>query len=189
MVDFEADIVECIRVLQAGGLILYPTDTIWGVGCDATNESAVNRVFALKQRDSFRSMIVLVATKNDVIRYVASPDLATFDYLETITKPTTVIYQGAIGLASNLVHGDGSVAIRIVQDPFCRHLVRRFRKPIVSTSANFSGQPAPSTFNDITEELKSGVEYIVCHRQNDLQPATASTIITWENGAPRVIRP
>src|SRR6476620_3973447 len=143
MIDLEQDIQESLRVLEAGGLILYPTDTIWGIGCDATNEAAVKKVYQLKQREESKSLIILVGGKGDIIKYVAGPDPAVFDYLDTVTRPTTIIYDGAIGLASNLVGADGTIAIRVVQDIFCRHLVKRFRKPIVSTSANISGASAP----------------------------------------------
>jgi L-threonylcarbamoyladenylate synthase len=122
---------------EKGGLILYPTDTIWGIGCDATNEEAVKKVFALKRRPDEKSMIILVADERQVLRYVAQPDLKVFDYLKTTQNPTTVVYDGAIGLAANLIGKDGSIAIRICKDDFCRHLIRRFRKPIVSTSQIF----------------------------------------------------
>ena len=141
MVDFENDIDECLRVLKNGGLILYPTDTIWGIGCDATDQAAVGKIYKLKKREDNKALIVLVADEREVLQYVAAPDLAVFDYLDQIAKPTTVIYEGAIGLAENLVAEDGSVGIRICGEVFCKHLIKRFRKPIVSTSANFSGQP------------------------------------------------
>ncbi|HEY6900205.1 MAG TPA: Sua5/YciO/YrdC/YwlC family protein, partial [Puia sp.] len=136
--DFEKDIVNCLEVLQRGGLILYPTDTIWGIGCDATNAEAVSKVYALKQRALAKSMIVLMAEERDVLKYTSQPDLRVFDFLQTVGKPTTVIYEGAIGLADNLVNEDGTVGVRLVQDDFCRHLIKRLRKPLVSTSANIS---------------------------------------------------
>ena len=144
--DFTADINNCLQVLNAGGLILYPTDTIWGIGCDATNAAAVRKVFALKKRPEAKSLIVLVADERDVLKYISQPDLRIFDFLKTVDKPTTVIYEDAIGLADNLINKDGTVAIRLVNETFCRHLVKRFRKPIVSTSANISGQPGPRSF-------------------------------------------
>ena len=143
------------------GIILYPTDTIWGIGCDATNEKAVEKIFLLKKRADEKSMIVLVADKKEVLHYVASPDLSIFDYLDKTTKPTTVIYDNAIGLASNLIGKDGSIAIRICKDEFCRHLIKRFRKPVVSTSANISGEPPPANFSEINALIKEGVQYIV----------------------------
>src|ERR1700730_18575596 len=147
--EFEKDIESCLAVLQAGGLILYPTDTVWGIGCDATNSAAVRKVYALKQRISAKSLIVLMADERDVLKYTSQPDLRIFDFLQTVSKPTTVVYEGAIGLARNLVNADGSIGIRLVTDPFCRHLIKRYRKPLVSTSANFSGEPSPALFIDI----------------------------------------
>src|SRR5947209_5806868 len=123
MTDYQPDIRHCLNALSAGGLILYPTDTVWGIGCDATNESAVEKVIALKQRDARKSLIVLLAEERDVLKYTSQPDLRVFDFLKSAGRPTTVIYEGAIGLASNLVHADGTVAIRIVEDSFCRNLL------------------------------------------------------------------
>lgn len=189
MTDFENDIEQCLRVLQDGGIILYPTDTVWGIGCDATNEAAVAKIYALKKRPDEKSMIVLVAGERDVLQYVSSPDLSVFDYLQQSAKPTTVIYEGAIGLADNLVGNDGSIAIRICQEEFCRHLLRRFRKPIVSTSANLSGEPPARIFSEITPAIKNGVDYVVHYRQNDTTAASPSALIKWENGKVTVIRP
>jgi L-threonylcarbamoyladenylate synthase len=189
MVDFEKDIEQCLSVLHNGGLILYPTDTVWGIGCDATNENAVEKVYQLKKRSDEKAMIVLVAEERDVLQYVASPDLAVFDYLQAAKKPTTVIYEGAIGLADNLVGKDGSIAIRICNEPFCKHLIKRFRKPIVSTSANISGQPTAKIFTDISLEIKKGCDYVVNYRQEDNAPALPSAVIKWNNGKLEIIRP
>jgi len=189
MVDFEKDIENCLQVLDNGGLILYPTDTVWGIGCDATNEKAVEKVYQLKNRPDQKAMIVLVADERDVLQYVASPDLAVFDYLQETKKPTTVIYEGAIGLADNLLGKDGSIAIRICNEQFCKHLIKRFRKPIVSTSANISGEPAAKIFADINEQIKSGVDYVVTYRQDDKTIAAPSSVIKWNNGHLEVIRP
>src|SRR5687767_9963569 len=177
MVDFQQDIEQCLEVLQKGGLILYPTDTIWGIGCDATNPEAVDRIFQLKKRPGNKSMIVLVADEKEIIQYIASPDPRVFEYLKQVTKPTTVIYEGAIGLAGNLVAEDGSIAIRICREIFCKHLIKRFRKPIVSTSANLSGSPAISTFSGIPEEIRQGVDYVVKYRQEDETIAEPSSLI------------
>lgn len=189
MMDFEKDIEACLQVLRNGGLILYPTDTVWGIGCDATNEAAVQKVYALKQRPDEKAMIVLVAEENDVLKHVASVDLALFDYLQEHPKPTTVIYDAAIGFADNLVAEDGSIAIRICNEPFCRQLIKRFRKPVVSTSANISGLSPAKIFAEISEEIKSGVDYVVSYRQEDAAPAAPSSIIKWDNGVLQVIRP
>lgn len=187
--DFTNDIEHCLKVLEEGGLILYPTDTIWGIGCDATNAAAVKKIFELKHRAETKAMIVLVAEEKDILEYVANPDMRVFDYLQQVQKPTTVIYDGGIGLAQNLINPDGSIALRIVQDSFCRHLVKRFRKPIVSTSANISGQPAPAFFSGIVHYIKQGVDYIVQYRQEDDSHQEASAIIRWQHNSPVVIRP
>lgn len=189
MVNFENDIEACLSVLRNGGLILYPTDTVWGIGCDATNPKAVERVYALKQRPDNKAMIVLLADERDVLQYVASPDLAVFDYLATCTKPTTVIYEGAIGLAENLVGADGSIAIRLCREDFCRHLLKRFRKPLVSTSANLSGTPTAASFAAISAGIRGGVDYVVQYRQDDTTPASPSAVISWKNGQVNIIRP
>jgi L-threonylcarbamoyladenylate synthase len=183
--DFTNDLENCLEVLRAGGIILYPTDTVWGIGCDATNAEAVKKIFQLKNREESKSMIVLLADERDLIQYVAHVDLAVFNYLDTVTKPTTVIYDGAIGLADNLVAGDGSIAIRIVREDFCRHLIKRFRKPIVSTSANIAGEKTPINFSGICGEIKTGVDYIVTFRQGDTTQREASAVVRWDekNGA------
>ena len=189
MVSFEKDIEQCIQVLKNGGLILYPTDTVWGIGCDATNAEAVQKIYALKKRSDQKAMIVLVAEERDILQYTASPDMLVFDYLQQVQKPTTVIYENAIGLADNLTGNDGSIAIRICQDIFCRHLLKRFRKPLVSTSANISGEPVAAIFSDIAEEIKRGADYIVQYRQDDTTIAAPSAIIKWNNdGSVTVIR-
>jgi len=189
MVSFENDIEQCLKVLKDGGLILYPTDTVWGIGCDATNAGAVEKIYALKKRPDEKAMIVLVADEREVLKYVAAPDLQVFDYLQGAKKPTTVIYEGAIGLADNLVAKDGSIAIRICNEDFCRHLIKRFRKPIVSTSANISGAPAAKLFTEISNEIKKGADYIVNYRQDDDTIAKPSSVIKWNNGMVEIIRP
>ncbi|HEY4111537.1 L-threonylcarbamoyladenylate synthase [Puia sp.] len=187
--NFDTDIDHSLSVLRSGGLLLYPTDTIWGIGCDATDPQAVAKVYALKQREAAKSLIVLVADKRDLLKYTSQPDPSIFDFLATVQKPTTVIYEGAIGLAPNLVNEDGTIAIRLVDDPFCRHLIKRFRKPLVSTSANISGDPAPAFFSQIDPRIKQGVDYIVQHRRDDETPRQPSAIIKWNSGAaPTVIR-
>jgi len=187
--NFEKDIQECLTVLNNGGIILYPTDTVWGIGCDATNVKAVQKVFELKQRADNKALIVLVTEEQDILQYVAAPDMEIFDYLASDEKPTTVIYEGAIGLADPLLGQDGSVGIRICQDLFCRQLIKRFQKPIVSTSANISGQPTPMRFTDIDTALMSRVDYTVQWRQDDEKEGQPSRIIRWEKGKVEVIRP
>jgi L-threonylcarbamoyladenylate synthase len=188
MTDFSNDIEQCLHILHSGGTILYPTDTIWGVGCDATNVLAAEKVISLKQRPSEKSFVVLVASERDVLKYAAAPDLAVFDYLEKTQKPTTVIYEYALGLADNVIGEDGSVAIRICRDEFCKHLIKRFRKPIVSTSANLSSEPAPVSFKEINDEIIKSVDYVVRYRQDEVSKTVPSAIIKWVNGRVEVIR-
>ena len=187
--DFEDDITNCLEVLKKGGLILYPTDTVWGMGCDATHANAVEKIYALKKRLDEKALIVLVAEEKDVLQYVAAADMQVFDYLQQTKKPTTVIYEGAIGLAANLVAKDGSIGIRVCRDAFCRHLIKRFRKPVVSTSANISGEPTPQNFSAISDEIKNKVDYVVRHRQDDSGIAEPSSVIKWKKGKVEVIRP
>ena len=186
---FEKDIDRCLATLKKGGLILYPTDTVWGIGCDATNEKAVEKIYQLKRRSDEKAMIVLVADERDIMQHVAAPDLSLFDYLDKTTKPTTVVYDGALGFAENLVAADGSIAIRICNDEFCHQLIKRFRKPIVSTSANISGMPAPKIFKAIAVEIKNGVDYVVEYKQQDETPAQPSSLIKWNNGNVTILRP
>jgi len=178
--NFQSDIENAITVLRNGGIILYPTDTIWGIGCDATNPRAIKRIYALKKRDESKSMIVLVADEKDILKYTSNPDLRIFDFLKNTKKPTTVIYDGAIGLANNLVHVDGSIAIRLVKDVFCKNIVKRLRKPIVSTSANISGEKPPQFFREISEEIKRGVDYVVKYRQDDETKYEPSSVVKWK---------
>lgn len=189
MIDFSDDIEHCLQVLHSGGVILYPTDTIWGLGCDATNADAVAKVLRLKDRDNDKGIIVLLATERDVLQYCASPDLQVFDYLETTSKPTTVIYEHGLGVADKVLNADGSIAIRLVQEEFCRHLLKRFKKPVVSTSANIHGHPAPHNFSEIDERIKQNVEYVVQHRQSEKEIFEPSSIIRWTNGKVEIIRP
>ncbi len=189
MNSFSTDIEPCLETLRNGGLILYPTDTIWGIGCDATDPVAVEKVYALKQRRAENALIALVADERDILQYVAAVDLGLFDHLDKQARPTTVIYDGAVGLADNLVADDGSVGIRICKDDFCRTLLRRFRKPIVSTSANISGEPSPGNFHDVSNAIIAGVDYTVRYRQDDRTKSQSSSIIRWKNGTVTVLRP
>jgi L-threonylcarbamoyladenylate synthase len=187
--QFTNDIKECITVLKNGGLILYPTDTIWGIGCDATNEMAVARIYQLKKRADEKSMVILVASEASITKYITQPEVKIFDYIKGINKPTTVIYEGAVGLAKNVIAKDGSAALRIVKDEFCKQLIQHYKKPIVSTSANISGYPPPAIFADIDVAIKNGVDYIVQHRQDDLTPSSPSAIIKWNaDGSLTIIR-
>jgi L-threonylcarbamoyladenylate synthase len=188
--QFNTDIEACLRVLESGGLILYPTDTIWGIGCDATNVAAVEKIFALKKRIETKALIVLIADERSLLQYVASPHIEVFDYIQGVSKPTTIIYENAIGLASNLLAEDGSVGIRICADEFCKHLIKRFRKPIVSTSANVSGFPPPKVFSDIDIAVKEGVDYMVHYRQDDTIPVEPSAVVKCnKDGSFTILRP
>jgi L-threonylcarbamoyladenylate synthase len=189
VIDFEKDILKCLEILRGEGLILYPTDTVWGIGCDATNEKAVEKIYKLKKRSDEKAMIVLVADEKDILQYVAAPDLSLFDYLDKTPKPTTVIYEGSLGFADNLVAKDGSIAIRICKDEFCRQLIKRFRKPIVSTSANISGMPPPKFFKEISDEIKDGADHIVQYKQQDETAGQPSSLIKWNNGNVTILRP
>lgn len=171
------DIEQSLETLSKGGLILYPTDTVWGIGCDATNGEAVSAVYKLKNRPEDKSLIVLLADVHDLRDYVKSVPENISAVLSSFETPTTVIYNDARNLASNLINEDGTIGIRIVQDPFCKMLIRNFGKPIVSSSANISGFPTPLMFREITQVVKIGVDYIVRHRQNELKPVRPSTII------------
>lgn len=163
--------------MAAGGLILYPTDTIWGIGCDATNEEAVRRVYELKRRSDHKAMLLLMDSSAKLNYYVQEvPDVA-WDLIELADSPLTVIYSGARNVAPNLLAEDGSVGIRITQEEFSHKLCERFRKPLVSTSANVSGDPSPANFSEISETIKAGVDYIVRYRQDDLSKAAPSHII------------
>jgi L-threonylcarbamoyladenylate synthase len=175
--NFKPDIDKSIETLNKGGIILYPTDTVWGLGCDATNERAVAKIYALKNRDEQKSMIVLVADENEIKNFSEQNTLTVFDYIKGIHKPVTVIYGEAKNLAKNLINIDGSIGIRIVKDPFCQALITQFGKPIVSTSSNVSGYPPPSIFDDVDIVIKNGVDYIVQHRQGDLHSAAPSTVL------------
>lgn len=190
MDDFFSDIEKCLEVLRQGGIILYPTDTVWGLGCDATDANAVEKIYRLKRRPVNKAMVVLVAEQKDILRYVSQTHLQVFDYLQTLSKPTTIIYQGIIGVADNLVGDNGTMGIRIIQEPFCKHLIKRFRKPVVSTSANLSGEPTPRFFKEISEDVIKGADYVVNYRQHEDLIAEPSSIIKWnKDGTVTVIRP
>ncbi len=188
MTDFTTDIEQCLAALNEGGVILYPTDTIWGLGCDATNEEAVEKLIAIKGKPAHKGLIVLLPSERDVLQYVAAPDPEVFNYLAETDKPVTVIYEGGIGVADEVLNEDGSIAIRLVKEDFCRHLLKRFKKPIVSTSANLHGQPSPQNFFSISPKVKSAVNYVVNFRQKDSNSTAASSIIKWKNGKAVIIR-
>ncbi len=171
------EIRNCNDVLQKGGIILYPTDTIWGIGCDATNEEAVAKIFKLKKREDSKSMIVLLDNEAKLQSYVREVPDAAWDLIEFSEKPLTIIYDNAKNLAKNVIADDGSIGIRITKDEFCKLLIGKFRKPVVSTSANVSGNEPPTSFSDIDESIINGVDYVVNLRQAEHIKVPPSTII------------
>ena len=175
--------------MREGGVILYPTDTIWGIGCDATNEDAVRRVYEIKQRQDSKAMLVLVDSSVKVDFYVQDVPEVAWDLIDLADKPLTIIYSGARNLAANLLAEDGSVGIRVTNEDFSKRLCQQFRKAVVSTSANISGQPSPRNFSEISEEVKSAVDYIVGYRQEEMSNPKTSMIIKLDNcGVIKIIR-
>lgn len=187
--DFNEDIKQACEVMQRGGVILYPTDTIWGIGCDATNEAAIQRVYEIKQRADSKALIVLTDSEPKVEFYVTEVPDTAWQLLDVAVKPLTLIYPGARNLAPNLLAEDGSIAIRITKETFSQQLCRRFKKAIVSTSANISGAPSPHNFSEISDEIKNAVDYIVKARQDETGNSLPSSIIKLEaNGTIKIIR-
>ncbi len=171
------DIQKAVEVMRSGGVILYPTDTIWGIGCDATNAEAVAKVFKMKQRDDSKAMICLVDSTVRLERYVRNVPEVAWQVMEYATKPTTVILDNAVNLAQNLIAEDGSIAMRITSEPFSKELCYRFQKPIVSTSVNISGMPPAQNFTDIAPELLEMADYVCFSRRNEHKPHAPSCII------------
>lgn len=171
------EVKKAVEVMRSGGVILYPTDTVWGIGCDATNEEAVKRVYEIKRRSDSKALICLVDSEARLTRYVRHVSDVTWDMIELATKPLTVIYDNATGLAPNLLAEDGSVGIRITKEEFSKELCFRFQKPIVSTSANISGEPTPQTFDEISDEIKNAVDYVVKYSQRCKEKHQPSSII------------
>ena len=180
--DYKDDIREAVRVMRAGGLILYPTDAGWGIGCDANNEEAVRKVYELKRRSDSKALIVLTDHLAKLERVVEEVPEVAYDLIEVTEKPLTIIYSGAKNLAKNLIAEDGSVGIRLTKEAFSKDLCEAFRMPIVSTSANISGEPTAHSFDEISDEIKNGVDYIVKYRQKDKSKAEPSSIIKLEPG-------
>lgn len=183
------DIKAAVECMRKGGVILYPTDTVWGIGCDATNAEAVAKIYKIKKREESKAMICLVDSDNRIQRYVRNvPDVA-WDVMNLATSPTTVILDGADGLASNLIAEDGSIAMRITQEDFSKELCYRMQKPVVSTSANISGEPTAQNYSDISEEIINSVDYVCKSRRNEHQPHKPSSIIKLKsNGEVTIIR-
>ena len=175
--SFVDDIVKAVDVLRSGGIILYPTDTIWGIGCDATNAVAVSRIYEIKKRQDTKSMLVLMENPNLLNSYISEVPEIAWELIEVADTPLTIIYPGAKNLAANLLANDGSIGIRITNEAFTQQLIQRFRKPVVSTSANISGEISPRNFAEIGDEIKKSVDFIVNFRQDDLSRSNPSGII------------
>lgn len=183
------DIQKAIEIMASGGIILYPTDTIWGIGCDATNEDAVRKVYELKQRSDRKSMIILIDNPIKLDYYLTDTPSLAWDLIELSDKPLTIIYDNARNVASNLIAEDETLAIRVTKEKFSQELCKRFRKAIVSTSANISGEPSPKNFSEISDTIRNGVDYIVHYRQDEASTSKASSIIKLgNNGEVKIIR-
>lgn len=183
------EINNSIKVLKEGGLILYPTDTVWGIGCDATDPEAVKKVYALKKREDSKALICLVANQAMLERHVKQvPDVA-YDIMDLATKPTTIVFDEPIGVAQNLIAKDNTLAIRVASDKFCQYLINKFGKPIVSTSANISGKPTPKQFKEISSKILEGVDYIVNQNQDKIMEQPSSIIKLDNEGVVKIIRP
>lgn len=182
------EINNALKILKQGGLIVYPTDTIWGIGCDATNPEAVQRIYELKQRAETKSMICLVSDFKMLNQHIEEVPEVAYDILKYANKPTTVIYDRPRRVAENVIASDNTLAIRVVRDKFCNQLIKKFRKPIVSTSANISGEPSALTFKEISEDILKGVDYVV-NLQRDKKSTKASSIIKLSGeGMVKIIR-
>jgi L-threonylcarbamoyladenylate synthase len=183
------EVAAALKVVQQGGIILYPTDTIWGIGCDATNTEAVQKIYRLKQRDEAKSMIILLDNDNKLQSYISDvPELA-YDLIEFAENPLTLVMPGAKNISPALIAADGSVGVRISDHPFCQQLIQRLRKPLVSTSANISGKPSPQYFSQVDQEIIDGVDYVVDIDQHSMEIKNPSTIMRLSpNGSFEFIR-
>ena len=188
MSSFSEEIKRCIEVLKNGGLILYPTDTVWGIGCDATNEEAIGKIYQLKNRPDTKTMICLVANDFMLEKHVETVPEIAYDIIDLTDKPTTIVYDNPKGVAKNLIAKDNTLAIRVATDKFCKHLISTFKKPIVSTSANIGGHPTPKSYSEIGSAILKGVDYIV-NLERDIKKSRPSSILKLSNdGTVRVIR-
>jgi len=186
---FQEDLKKSLEILINGGVILYPTDTVWGLGCDATNPEAVAKIYSIKKREDNKSMLVLLNNPGRIVAYVKEVPEIAWELIDAAVRPITIIYPGAKNLAKNLVAEDGSIGIRITGDEFCSELLKRFGKPLVSSSANISGEKTPSIFDEISDEIKRAVDYIIKWRQDDISKTQPSSIIKLgEGGLFKIIR-
>lgn len=181
-------IQQAFETLKSGGTILYPTDTIWGIGCDATNPEAIQKIFEIKKREPSQSFIILVETVKRLQDLVDVPEMV-WDIMDMSEKPVTIIYEKAEGLPKELLAEDGSIGIRFIKDDFCKRLITKLNKPLVSTSANFSGEKSPVKFSDISDEIKKSVDFVVDDLQDIVSEFSGSSIIkVWEDGRIKVVR-
>ena len=171
------EVAKALKIVQGGGIILYPTDTIWGIGCDAANTEAVQKIYKLKQRDEAKSMIILLDTENKLESYISEVNPLAYDLIEYAENPLTLVMPGAKNISSALINSDGSVGIRVCKHPFCQQLIQRLRRPLVSTSANISGEASPQYFAQVAQEIIDGVDYVVDIDQHDMEIKTPSTIM------------
>ena len=187
--EFGTDLSAALKVLRSGGVILYPTDTVWGLGCDTTNAMAVKRIFEIKQRAENKSLIILVNSVAMLERYVSNPPEVALEMAELSERPLTVVYDSGKSLAEGVASADGSVGVRVCTEPFCDALIDYLRKPLVSTSANISGSSAPAIFDEISEEVKAAVDYVCLWRQDDRSRARPSSVIKVSgNGVVKILR-
>ena len=187
--EFGTDLTAALKVLRSGGVILYPTDTVWGLGCDATNARAVQRIFEIKQRAENKSLIILVNSVAMLERYVSNPPEVALEMAELSERPLTVVYDSGKSLAEGVASSDGSVGVRVCTEPFCDALIDALRRPLVSTSANISGSGAPAIFDEISEEVKAAVDYVCLWRQDDRSRARPSSVIKVSgNGVVKILR-
>ncbi|WP_260255227.1 L-threonylcarbamoyladenylate synthase [Epilithonimonas hominis] len=184
----QMDLTQAIETLQSGGTILYPTDTIWGIGCDATNPEAIKKIFDIKKREPNKSFIILVESEKRLQDLVDVPEMA-WQIIDLSEKPVTIVYENPKNLPKELLAEDGSVGIRIVKNDYCKKLISKLNKPLVSTSANLSGQKSPMKFSDISEEIKNSVDYIVEDNQDKVSEFSGSSVIkVWNNNQIKILR-
>lgn len=185
---FKKEIDNAITILNEGGLILYPTDTVWGIGCDATNKEAIEKIFKLKKRSDKKTMICLVANQFMLEQYVEKVPEPAYDIMDLSERPVTIIYDNPRGVADNLIAEDNTLAIRVASDNFCQQLIKKFKRPIVSTSANIAGEPTPGSFSEISELILKGVDYVVNLEQKKINNSPSSIIKLGNDGIVKIIR-
>ncbi|MGB5227752.1 MAG: L-threonylcarbamoyladenylate synthase [Eudoraea sp.] len=184
----QEEIAAAVEILKRGGIILYPTDTVWGIGCDATNESAVEKIYKLKKRSDKKTMICLVSNQFMLEKYVEKVPEPAYDLMDLSERPVTIIYDNPKGVAGNLIAQDKTLAIRVASDQFCQRLIQNFKRPIVSTSANIAGEPTPGNFSEISDLILKGVDYVVNLEQKTTIKSPSSIIKLGNDGTVKIIR-